>query len=233
MRILVIPDVHLKPWMYKKAKHICTSGEYDRVIMLGDIADDWNQELNIDLYISTFDAAIDFVKAFPDTVWCYGNHDVSYVWQRRESGYSAFARGTVVRKIDQLKSELKPENAVFIYRIDNVLFSHAGLMEEFVKRFMTTESKDDIDTILWRINRMTDAELWNDYSPIWARPQIDNIIPFPENMFQVVGHTPVKETLLSNNILTVDNFSTYRDGSPIGNEKFICIDTKNWAYEEI
>ena len=80
---------------------------------------------------------------------------------------------------------------------------------------------------------MTDAELWNDYSPIWVRPQIDNIIPFPENMFQVVGHTPVKETLLSNNILTVDNFSTYRDGSPIGNEKFICIDTENWAYEEI
>ena len=102
------------------------------------------------------------------------------------TGYSAFARGTVVRKIDQLKSELKPENAVFIYRIDNVLFSHAGLVEVFVKRFMTTEAKDDIDTRLWRINDMTDAELWNDYSPIWARPQIDNIIPFPENMFQVM-----------------------------------------------
>ena len=32
----------------------------DRTICLMDIADDWRQQFNLDLYIQTYDAAIDF-----------------------------------------------------------------------------------------------------------------------------------------------------------------------------
>lgn len=36
-----------------------------------DIADDWRQQFNLDLYIQTYDAAISFAREHPDTLWCY------------------------------------------------------------------------------------------------------------------------------------------------------------------
>ena len=90
MRVLVIPDIHLKPWI--------------------------------------FDRAIAFVVDYPDTLWCYGNHDVSYSWGRLESGYSPYAERTVMSKLEELENSLKsPAQINIMHRIDNVLFSHGGL----------------------------------------------------------------------------------------------------------
>ncbi len=55
-RVFIIPDVHLKPWMFEKASVLVDKGAYDAVVMLGDLVDDWYQEENIDLYNKTFDA---------------------------------------------------------------------------------------------------------------------------------------------------------------------------------
>ena len=60
MRVLVIPDVHLKPWMFRRASELMKETESDRAVCLMDIADDWQQQFNLDLYIQTYDAAIDF-----------------------------------------------------------------------------------------------------------------------------------------------------------------------------
>ena len=49
-RIFIIPDVHLKPWIFEKASALADKGAYDAVVMLGDLVDDWYQEKNIDLY---------------------------------------------------------------------------------------------------------------------------------------------------------------------------------------
>ena len=50
---------------------------------------------------------------------------------------------------------------------------------------------------------------------------------YPLDMMQVVGHTPVVAPLLENNgkLLTLDTFSTYDTGEPIGNEKYVWVDT--------
>ena len=65
MRILVIPDVHLKPFMFDQAARSLKKGEADRAVCLMDIADDWGQQYNLDLYVQTYDAAIRFAKQFP------------------------------------------------------------------------------------------------------------------------------------------------------------------------
>ena len=91
MKILVIPDVHLKPFMFDQAAQLLKKGEADRAVCLMDIADDWGKQYEIYLYVQTYDAAIRFAKEFPDTLWCYGNHDLSYPWQCKESGYSPIA----------------------------------------------------------------------------------------------------------------------------------------------
>ncbi len=231
--IFVIPDVHLKPWIFEKASALVDKGTYDAVVMLGDLVDDWHQEKNIDLYNETFDAAIAFTSKHSDTFWCYGNHDVSYLWEAMESGYSYYARETVVNRIRDLKNSIPPENSGFIFKVDNVVFSHAGLTESFaIKHFGSAQT--DLDAIIGRINRMGEAELWQDDSPIWARPQFGEMRLYPQNAFQVVGHTPVRTAIEEGNLLTVDNFSTYRDGRPIGDERFVWIDTveKKWGFAE-
>ena len=174
--IFVIPDVHLKPWIFEKASTLVDKGTYDAVVMLGDL---------------------------------------------------------VVNRIQDLKNSIPPENTSFIRKIDNVVFSHAGLTESFVIRHFG-RAQTDLDSIICRINRMGEAELWQDDSPIWARPQYGEMRMYPQNVFQVVGHTPVRTALEEGNLLTVDNFSTYRDGRPIGDERFVWIDMveKKWGFAE-
>ncbi|MBQ9278243.1 MAG: metallophosphoesterase [Lachnospiraceae bacterium] len=231
-KVFVIPDVHLKPWMFEKATELIEKNQFDRIVMLGDFVDDWNQELNLDLYKETLDAILQFIEKYPDTLYCLGNHDVSYLWQAFESGYSAYARDTVVAGINKIIYTLPKENVAFIHRIDDVLFSHAGLSEKFVMKHFGHGEKPDLDYLLEKVNKMGKYEIWDDDSPIWVRPQYRDIRMYPSSMFQVVGHTPVTKPLKTGNILTLDNFSTYSDGGPIGNEKFVCIDTEelDWEY---
>lgn len=55
-KVFVIPDVHLKPWMFDKAEELLSRSEYDKIVCLGDLVDDWDQEKNLGLYSETFDA---------------------------------------------------------------------------------------------------------------------------------------------------------------------------------
>ena len=41
--------------------------------------------------------------------WCDGNHDVSYLWEAMESGYSYYVRDTVVNRIRDLRNSIPPE----------------------------------------------------------------------------------------------------------------------------
>lgn len=47
MRVLVIPDIHLKPWIFDLAEEILKEGKADRAVCLMDVPDDWDMELNI------------------------------------------------------------------------------------------------------------------------------------------------------------------------------------------
>ena len=91
MKVLVIPDVHLKPFMFQQAATLMKQGIAERAVCLMDIPDDWNKEYDCQLYEETYDEAICFAEQFPETLWCYGNHDLSYLWHQMESGYSTKA----------------------------------------------------------------------------------------------------------------------------------------------
>ena len=128
-KVFVIPDVHLKPWMFDKAEELFSRSEYDKIVCLGDLVDDWDQEKNLGLYSETFDALERFINRHPNFLLCYGNHDVSYIWEARESGYSDYARRVVIEGLSKLEKCVSAGNIAYIHRIDNVLFSHAGLTE--------------------------------------------------------------------------------------------------------
>jgi len=235
LKILVIPDVHLKPWMFDRASEILNSGAAKKAVCLMDIPDDWGQEYNLGLYEETFDAAIRFQKEFPETLWCYGNHDLSYEWLQYESGFSSVAIPVVQKKLSELRRELPDRSQMaYIHRIDDVLFLHGGLTHAFVKYYANDVDYDDTDAVIEKINLLGRNEMWDDASPLWFRPQFYNEKMYKEeDLLQVVGHTPVMQIDRLGNMLSCDLFSTYSTGDPIGTQEYLLIDTVTWEYEGI
>ena len=137
--------------------------------------------------------------------------------------------------LETLRDTLEsPDNIGIIHKVDNTLFSHAGLSYEFVEQQFSQEM--DIECMIDMINDFGVEELWEVNSPIWVRPQDWTLAKgmFPDDLFQVVGHTPVREVFKQDNMITVDTFSTYSNGKPVGNREFCWVDTvkKTWGYFE-
>lgn len=235
MRVLVIPDVHLKPYIFDMADSI-PSTEYDAIVCLGDIPDDWRASIGD--YERTYERALKFADQHREGIyWCYGNHDISYIYasngrEFHESGFNDEAAIITDIFLKSLKLILGNRLAV-IHKIDNVLFSHAGLSVSFVEDYLHYSVEDDIDKMLEITNRFVEPSgiwmLWNDCSPLWVRPQ-HGFVDLLEPYLHVVGHTPVVSAQRVGNVLSLDTFSTYNDGSNIGDAKLCIVDTKEMDY---
>ena len=237
MKVLVIPDVHLKPWMFPAAGEALRETGADRAVCLMDLADDWGCTWNLPLYEETYKAAADFARSFPETLWCIGNHDISYVWNRRESGYSPAAAKIVIDGMEALRKALPDPGAMaFIHRIDSCLFMHGGLAMSFVYRWLPKENWDNAEAAVQVVNGLGAEALWQDESPIWLRPQFDRYSMFGAGVYlQVVGHTPMPRITREKNVLSCDVFSTMRDGSAMGPgaDCFALVDTVDCTYGQV
>lgn len=239
MKVLMIPDVHLKPYIYKKAALLMMQENIDKAVMLGDIADDFGKQNDYLEYEQTYAAAIEFVKSFPDTLLCLGNHDAGYLWNEEQSGtsYSEMTRKAIYYGFSELEDSFNDYSQVaIVHRIDNVLFSHGGIGAYFVEEYMPVSKQRDIDYVVNAINGLARSKdghifLWQDDSPIWYRPQYGHGRMFmPRKCLQVVGHTPMKRVTRDKNVLSCDVFSTTWDGEPYGNREFVILDTQTWEY---
>ena len=235
MRVLAIPDIHLKPWIFDQADEILKANKADQAVCLMDIPDDWGMEFQIDRYMETFDRVIRFATDHPTSLWCYGNHDVSYLWGRPVTGYSPYAERTVISKLEELEQNLpNAEQLAVIHRIDNVLFSHGGLTVQFVRLLDKNLLDADIDDIINAVNHAPQDYLWNDESPLWFRPQYtDRNILRNDNYKQVVGHTPVETIYEENSVISTDVFPTDRSRRQIGESAMVVIDSMTGEYEKI
>lgn len=235
MKVLIIPDVHLKPAMFQRATEIMQAGRAERMVCLMDLADDWGQQWNLDLYVETYNAAIRFAKAFPDSLWCYGNHDISYIWQEKESGYSAIAQKTVVERLKALQECLPDKKQVtYIQKIDNCLFSHGGVSAAFIQKNVENADRMSVDEVLEKVNHLGRKKMWAIDSPIWLRPQDgESILWHAGDFLQVVGHTPMREITRTGNLLSCDNFSTNRFRMRCSAWEFPLLDTETWEWEGV
>lgn len=114
MKVLVIPDCHLKPWMFAQADTIMKKGIADKAVCLMDLADDFGVHDDAQ-YLETYETAIAFAKEHPDTLWCYGNHDLSHIWGKPETGYHPEKRGLVCQEIKKVDKYLAKEKSACIY----------------------------------------------------------------------------------------------------------------------
>lgn len=258
MKVLVIPDVHLKTKIFDNAEKLLKAQHVDKTVFLGDFVDDWGQENNIGLYNKTFDRLLRYCGEH-DSLICWGNHDMSYVWGKLESGYSYMARQTVQERIREVEKELNGnyyspdyiQRTAYIHRIDRIVFCHGGLTGGFVADHLQgiTETCNkkvndiDIDDVITVINSMGPISLWENNSPLWARPNWaynDEVYKGKINgqpIFQVVGHTPIAAPIKYDTdgfgYVVCDTFSTDHKGKPIGSQEYIIIDTETADYKAI
>ena len=248
MKALVIPAVRLQYWMFHSADKIINELRRQELVLpeeerqtvgsvcLGDLPDFGIKPGAIDLYEKTYDVAIRFVKEHPNTYFCIGNHDISYIWKRKTSGYSNAAEQLVREKTARLKETFHdPGHYAFVHCLDNTIFSHAGLCSYFVLK--QTRPGWTIDDLIFHINHsFGEEELWKDDSPIWIRMQKDYPLPYKDGRLQVFGHTACEHIWFDRErgLLNTDNFFTKPDGTRYGDRRFIVVDTikKSFAYAD-
>lgn len=235
MLCVILPDVHLKPRMFDEAHKLLEKGMADVAVCLGDLVDDWGEEFNLPLYARTMQRAIKFHKDHPDTLWALGNHDAGYYWPslgKRESGHSKFAEGEMLTWLDEFE-RVGIEQKLYI-KIDNCIFSHAGVNARWMGRHLTETMPKAGEPL----TEVEEAGLWEEDSPIWWRPQTEyggnpDEAWEPNKFLQVVGHSPVKTPTQEGSILSCDVFSTYRNGAPYGDQSFVVVDTVTKEWEKV
>ncbi len=192
MKVLAVGDIHTKTWIVDEIVKLIP--KYDRVVFVGDYADDWGKE-PVDT-ISIWLTLMYLQKDYSDKVSMFiGNHDYAYAHKVGTSS-GGYSMGTQFLLDLPDNKDLKIwlyTRPVFV-EFDNVTYSHAGITESFN-------------------GELTERWLWEDNSPIWARPGYEKYKDMP----QVFGHTPSETCYeVQPNIWCIDTFSTYPDGTPVG-----------------
>ena len=79
-----------------------------------------------------------------------------------ETGFSSMASVTVQRKLLELKEALTDDNPIkYVQRIDNVLFSHGGVSDFFVKECVNASLYNNVDSVVDEIAYLVGVALSN------------------------------------------------------------------------
>ena len=222
MKILIISDTHLKPWIFDQADTVIKYFHPDKIVILGDYVDDWNA--SIDKYEAMMSRCIKFAKDHPDAIWLWGNHDISYLIAAGVSCSGHYSIADTVLPSLFNKLERETTGFKFVHYEDGVFFSHGGICSAWMRAY-TGDLHDFEKTAEWLNNTSFDT-MWYDLSPVWYRPS-DDFPPYTYGgITQIIGHTPAKRIAKWKNMIFTDVFSTYRDtGAPIGTQEFLLYDT--------
>lgn len=215
-RILVLGDTH----GHNSWKAVVNHEDFDKVIFLGDYLDSFT--VKPDVIANNFCDLLNFKQSMGDKCkLLYGNHDHSYWNAERCSGYKFHA---VSMYIPLLEDAFKESLIDLIHIEGDIIFSHAGVSEYWLKKVAMLESVHDInfntivnlDILNW--NMMTGYDGYGNtisQSPIWIRPQ-SLLKSKVDGYRQIVGHTnmgtPVDEQGLYFNDLLPDYYIIVEDG---------------------
>ncbi|HVC36522.1 MAG TPA: metallophosphoesterase [Candidatus Dormibacteraeota bacterium] len=206
-KVLAIGDIHTKIWIIEKVSKVINN--YDRIIFCGDYADDFNASPQDTL--NTWGLLKDLQIKYRNKIGLIiGNHDYIYVYNTPslQTGYNPITH-TLINAPENKNLREWLASLPIIIKIDGVAYSHAGITKEW-------SGADDV------------SGLWNNTSPIWARPGSSTTY---KSSPQVFGHTP-SETCreIKDRVWCIDTFSTYPDGRLFGDGSVLqIIDGKKFS----
>ncbi len=197
-KVLAIGDIHTKTWIIEKVSKVI--GDYDSIVFCGDYADNFDASPQDTL--KTWRILKDFQTKHQNKVnLVLSNHDYIYVYDTHslQSGYNPITHVLIDAPENKNLREWLMSMPIVI-EIDGVSYSHAGITNE------------------WPGNQNVNG-LWNDVSPIWARP--NKGISY-KAITQVFGHTPIDTcSEIQEHVWCIDTFSTMPDHSRIGDDSVL------------
>ena len=201
MKTIAIGDIHgLGYW-----KQILEKERPDRVVFVGDYFDSFNIP-GID-QIHNFKNIIQWKQDNPEckVILLIGNHDFHYMPTAGNERYSGFQKNLYMEIGDIL--ETNKHHLRMAYRIDDLVFSHAGITPDFLLRNGWGE-QDMVEFVndLWNYRphkfRFADngyghSDPYGDdvfQGPLWIRPKslMKACKDIRKTIIQVVGHTQVE-----------------------------------------
>ncbi len=196
MKILAIGDIHTKTWIIDAVEKI--ADQYDAVVFCGDYADNWNTGPSH--IIATWRDLKMLMEEKTHVQAVIGNHDFAYIHPEiagRSSGWDPITY-QLINAPENKKIKNWLVSLPVIIELDDVSFSHAGI---------TNGWNGGLDV----------QSLWQEESPIWARPaKYGGRVTYKE-IPQVVGHNASEHIWeISKNVWCIDTFSEHRDNTPIG-----------------
>lgn len=195
MRVLSVGDIHTKQWILYEIAELVDL--YDAIVFVGDYSDNWNTAPTQS--IATWRLLKNLCQ--DDKVHAViGNHDYAYIHPEiagRSSGWNPVTFTLLNTPEKKTLREWLLSLPVTL-KLDGVTYSHAGVTNE------------------WNGDESVYG-LWNDTSPIWARPRKFGGKTTYKNIPQVIGHNPSEEIWQPEpGIWCIDTFSERQDNTPIG-----------------
>lgn len=122
-KILIVPDVHGRDFWIEP----CNDWNGD-IIFLGDYHDPYTFQVSVKKSIKNLQLLVDFYEANKDRCkMIIGNHDGNYLI------HTNFADRQDNYNYNLVKSQLQKLNLKVGYKIDDFIFSHAGILDEWLK----------------------------------------------------------------------------------------------------
>lgn len=200
MKVLAVGDLHAKQWILYEVAELLDL--YDAIVFVGDYADNFNTPPTQS--IATWRLLKQFTQD-PKVHAVIGNHDYAYIHPEiagRSSGWNPVTF-TLLNTPEKKSLRNWLLSLPVTLELDGVTYSHAGITNEW--------SGDE-----------SVYGLWQDNSPIWARPREMGGRWSYKNIPQVIGHNPSKEIWNPEpHVWCIDTFSQMQDGTPIGDETLL------------
>ena len=171
MKTIICSDVHGRPELLENViKHSGYVKGQDRLIFAGDLVDIGHDPIS----------CLEVLERH-NTELLWGNHDLARymgnpIWP--QSSYDPEVYDAIYRNSHDFQ--------IATIVGEDILVTHAGLGERFYNIYF--KPYDDIEYVCDVLNAMSLRDFWNDYSPIWYRPNnYDRLVTYFE---QICGHTP-------------------------------------------
>lgn len=209
MKYLVIPDIHTK---WKQAeKFILENSEIDKIILLGDYFDDFDDSVSTNCDTAYW---LKNIINKDNVIALFGNHEFNYFKKLSIcSGYSK-QKYRAINSILTLEDWYKLKT--YYYDMDNnIFFCHAGATKPLFVNPITNEfnlekikdmyeSPDKLYTLDWvRTEIGVSRGGLSNYGSIFWCDFNEDFEPI-ENLLQIFGHTFVSEPKLNKNSICLD-----------------------------
>ena len=196
-KVLVVGDIHGRKFWEKP----CQEWQ-GPIIFLGDYHDPYPQEISKEKSLENLENLVRYVNKNKHRCTCLlGNHDGNYLIK------DGFADRVDYGNYHEVTSLLKRLDLKVAYRVNDILFSHAGVLPKWLK--VNNLSIEDVHNLKFDHKALTDISPWRGGLSevggiLWGDIReyaLEDHIP---NLYQVFGHTQMKKEIIQPDFACLD-----------------------------